>query len=515
MVSCGWRERARQRKQVDAHLQGALNHQKDLPFDSTLLYNFCRDYPLLDKYSENVKEVYRKHNFTHIWYDEQGIVEFGNTLYSKVKGLETEGLNTRFPYLDKLDGVFENDKENTLSSTEAEFMLTNLYLFYSDKVVKGLDDTISTALGWLLPRKQLAYLALLDSMMSGKQLLDRDDSLLFNQYYLLRDALKQYREIEKKGGWNPVIPDPKMKTIKPGDTGKTILQIRERLFITGDLKTNNLSNRYDTELAEGVKAFLKRYGKNPSDKILPEHIKAMNIPVEDLIMKIIVNMERCRWIDPGFLRGDEFIVVNIPAFRLTYVKNGKVELISPVIVGKNVTKTVIFSGKMSHIVFSPYWNIPTSIIRKEIQPGMARDKNYLEKHNMEWNDGQVRQKPGKNNSLGLVKFIFPNSNDIYMHDTPAKSLFERESRAFSHGCIRVGKPRDLAIAILQDDPYWTVKMIDAAMNAGQERSYPLKKKIPVYIGYLTTWIDNQGVINFYDDIYQRDARLSELLIGKE
>jgi murein L,D-transpeptidase YcbB/YkuD len=268
-------------------------------------------------------------------------------------------------------------------------------------------------------------------------------------------------------------------------------------------------------MVEGVKTFQKRHGKNPSEKILPEHIRAMNIPVEDLIMKIIVNMERCRWIDPGFLRGDEFIVVNIPAFRLTYVKNGKVELISPVIVGKNVTKTVIFSGKMSHIVFSPYWNIPTSIIRKEIQPGMARDKNYLEKHNMEWNDGQVRQKPGKNNSLGLVKFIFPNSNDIYMHDTPAKSLFERESRAFSHGCIRVGKPRDLAIAILQDDPYWTVKMIDAAMNAGQERSYPLKKKIPVYIGYLTTWIDNQGVINFYDDIYQRDARLSELLIGKE
>ena len=146
---------------------------------------------------------------------------------------------------------------------------------------------------------------------------------------------------------------------------------------------------------------------------------------------------------------------------------------------------------------------------------MAKHKNYLETHNMEWNNGLVRQKPGKNNSLGLIKFIFPNADDIYMHDTPAKSLFSQESRAFSHGCIRIGKPRDLAIAILKEDPSWTPAKIDAAMHSGKESTYVLKTKIPVYIGYLTAWVDQRGVINFYNDIYQRDDRLASLLFSEK
>jgi murein L,D-transpeptidase YcbB/YkuD len=184
------------------------------------------------------------------------------------------------------------------------------------------------------------------------------------------------------------------------------------------------------------------------------------------------------------------------------------------VVVKNTTRTVIFSGMLTYIVFCPYWNLPQSIIEKEVKPGMKRNKNYLAAHNMEWNNGQVRQKPGKNNSLGLIKFIFPNSNDIYMHDTPAKSLFEKESRAFSHGCIRVGKPRELAIEILREDPNWTPQKIDAAMNAGRESTYTLKNRIPVYIAYLTAWVDPKGKINFYEDVYQWDDRLSELLVSE-
>jgi murein L,D-transpeptidase YcbB/YkuD len=198
---------------------------------------------------------------------------------------------------------------------------------------------------------------------------------------------------------------------------------------------------------------------------------------------------------------------------LNLVRNGKSEFESPVVVGATITKTVIFSGMLSYVIFSPYWNLPQSIINKEVKPGMKRNKNYLEKHNMEWNNGQVRQKPGKNNSLGLVKFIFPNVDDIYMHDSPAKSLFSKEKRAFSHGCIRVGKPRELAIEVLRDDPAWTPAKIDAAMNAGKECTVVLKQKIPVYIGYLTAWVDPQGNINFYDDIYDMDGKLAELLIA--
>jgi murein L,D-transpeptidase YcbB/YkuD len=368
-------------------------------------------------------------------------------------------------------------------------------------------------MGWLLPRKQISYSTLLDSLMSDPDLLTRDDSALFVQYYKLRDVLKRYREIEQKGGWNIIDIDPKVKAYKPGDTAKAIRQIRERLFLTGDLKENNKSNAYDPELVEAVKKYQRRNGKNQDEKILQLHIQEMNAPIGDLIKKIVVNMERCRWISPEFARAKAYIVVNIPSFKLNLIRNGKSELESPVIVGKYVTKTVIFSGMLSYIVFSPYWNLPQSIINKEVKPGMAKNKNYLEAHNMEWNNGQVRQKPGKNNSLGLVKFIFPNSNDIYMHDTPVKSLFARESRAFSHGCIRVGKPRDLAIALLEDDPNWTPQKIDAALHAGKENTYVLKNKIPVYIGYLTAWVNQQGEINFYDDIYENDERLARLLIG--
>ncbi|HRZ32795.1 MAG TPA: L,D-transpeptidase family protein, partial [Flavobacterium sp.] len=211
------------------------------------------------------------------------------------------------------------------------------------------------------------------------------------------------------------------------------------------------------------------------------------------------------------VKANEYVVVNIPSYKLFFVRNGKQELVSPVVVGKAMNKTVIFSGTMSYIVFSPYWNVPTSIIKKEIKPAMAKNKNYLASHNMEWNNGNIRQKPGKNNSLGLVKFIFPNSNNIYLHDTPAKSLFEKETRAFSHGCIRVGKARDLALTILKDDPNWTTEKIDAAMNSGKENWYTLKNKIPVYIGYFTAWVNANGEINFYDDIYERDERLLKLI----
>ena len=146
-----------------------------------------------------------------------------------------------------------------------------------------------------------------------------------------------------------------------------------------------------------------------------------------------------------------------------------------VVVGKPMTKTVIFSGNMKYVVFSPYWNVPTSIINKEVKPGMARNKNYLASHNMEWNGGHVRQKPGPKNSLGLVKFLFPNSNNIYLHDTPSKSLFAEDKRAFSHGCIRVAQPKDLAIRVLRQYPEWTPEKIDAAMHAGKEQYVTLKQ----------------------------------------
>lgn len=491
------------------------NSVSNIPFDSTLIAPFFISHPVIKKYEKDLVAIYRNYNFNHIWFDRKGVVEYGNSLYSKVKDLEDEGISSVFPYQKNIDDIFEDDIKNIRKNTDAELLLTSLYLFYVDKVYKGIDPKTTTNIGWLLPRKAISYTGLLDSIISDNKLQQEDSLILFNQYYKLRDVLKRYRAIEQKGGWNPIDPDPEIKAYKPNDTAKAIQQIREHLFIAGDLKQNNRSNRYDTEMVTAIKNFQLRNGFKPDSLILPEHIQAMNVPIGERIKTIVVNMERCRYISPEIFNSREFIFVNIPSYEMNFLREGKSEFNSPVVVGESMTKTVIFGGKMSYIVFSPYWNLPKTIIEKEIKPGIEKDKNYLESHNMEWNNGKVRQKPGKNNSLGLVKFMFPNSNDIYLHDTPAKSLFKKDDRALSHGCIRVQKARELAIKILIDNEKWTQEKIDAAMNAGEESIAGLKNKIPVYIGYFTAWVDEQGEINFYKDVYERDERLAALLFYKE
>lgn len=485
-----------------------------IPLDSALIPSFFESYPKLKKYENELIHIYRDHDFNYIWFDQKGIVEYGSSLYSKVKNIQSEGVSTVFPYQENIDDIFEKDIKDVREHPEAEILLTGFYLFYFNEVFAGIDPKTTADIGWLLPRKKLIYSVLLDSIISDKKLQFEDSLYMFRQYFRLRDALKRYRDIEKNGGWNPIDFEAGHITYKPTDTSEVILQIRDRLYTTGEVEQNNLSNVYDDELLVGIKRFQEHNGLKPDSLISAEDIAALNRPVDEYIKTIVVNMERCRWVPPKVSTTEEFIFVNIPAYSLSLYREGKIELKSPVVVGKIMTKTVIFDGEMTYIVFSPYWNLPQSIINNEVIPGMEKDKDYLKNRNMEWNNGQVRQRPGRNNSLGLVKFIFPNSNAIYLHDTPAKNLFKREDRAMSHGCIRVAKAKELAIEILKDDKDWPVERIDAAMHAGKETICTLKNEIPVYIGYFTAWVDQQGQINFYKDVYDRDDRLAALLFYK-
>jgi len=512
-VSCT-KKKENNKEIISKNLDVIANYSSNIAIDSVSIVSFYTSYPELKKYQEETFALYRKHDFNQVWFDKNGLVEFGHSLYAKYSDIEKEGLKVVFPYQKNLEGIFHDEIENTLSQENTELMITNLYFFYADKVYNGLNSKVTTEIGWLLPRKQISYVNLLDSVMTNSKASLDDKKVLIGQYYKLREFLEKYQKIEKNGGWNPIDLDAGWKSFKPGDSAKAIGQIRERLFITGDLQNNSKSTIYDQELVEGVSRYQVRNGFKSDNLILPKHIKEMNKPISDRLKQILVNMERCRWMSPEITNSYEYILVNIPSYNLTFIRDGKVALKSPVVVGKTMNKTVIFSGKMSYIVFSPYWYVPTSIINKEVKPGMAKNKNYLAQHNMEWNNGNVRQKPGINNSLGLVKFIFPNSNNIYLHDTPSKSFFEKESRAYSHGCVRVGKPRDLAISILKEDKNWTPAKIDAAMNAGKENTYVLKKKVPVYIGYFTAWVDDNGQINFFEDVYQRDERLAKLIFNE-
>ena len=489
---------------------GVITPEDRIAFDSAKLTTFFEKHPDFKKYEKDINELYNKEDFHYVWYDQDGRVDFAEVLYGKVNGIKEEGVVVKMPYKTEVDELFSS-KSGDKSTLENDLLVSAMYFYYTNNVLAGVDTKTSKKTGWYLPRPNVSYVDYLAELMKDPEKLEKDEAENFSQYYLLKKGLKRYQDIQAKGGWGRVDFPANVKTLKEGDSATAIAQIRKRLFITGDLTTDSGKSVFDTELKEGLAKYETRHNRKVDNIITATLAKEMSVSVEDRIKTIIVNMERCRWIDPEIMNSPELVSVNIPSYKLDYMKDGKTVLESNVVVGKELNKTVVFSGKMSYIVFSPYWNIPKSIIDDEIKPGMDKNPNYLEDKNMEWNDGNVRQKPGKANSLGLVKFMFPNSNNIYLHDTPTKWLFNKESRAFSHGCVRVEKARDLAVAIMDDQNKMSASEIDKAMNAGTEQSISLKRKIPVYISYFTAWADKNGNVNFYEDVYKRDNRLAQLL----
>lgn len=484
-----------------------------IPFDSTLVHSFFMKYPKLQAYESDVKALYRKHQFHYIWYDRKGINQLANLLYDKINTIANEGVKTTIPYKGTLTALFQNDTTSKPSVTK-ELLISSSYFFYADKVFYGLNVKKRQELGWYLPKKKLSYVDYLDSLIVHPTLIDKDEKEVLGQYYRLKSMLKKYREIKKTALWDSIPFNPEMEPIALGDSLETVSKIRQHLFALGVIKEDSKSNIYDKEMAQGVLNYKKSMGLVASNMISSKMIKTLNVPIASRIQTIKINMERCRWVSNDITKTKEYIVVNIPSYQLTYFKEGKPVLRSNVVVGKVMHETVVFSGMMQFIVFSPYWNVTPNIIKTEIAPEMKKNKNYLAEHDMEWNGGRIRQKPGPKNSLGLVKFLFPNSNNIYLHDSPAKSLFNASSRAFSHGCIRVAKPVELANEILKGDTNWTPEKITEAMHSGKESWYTLKEKIPVYIGYFTAWVDDDDVIHFYDDVYKRDGRLAEQIFEK-
>ncbi|KAF2516266.1 L,D-transpeptidase family protein [Flavobacterium salilacus subsp. salilacus] len=487
------------------------NHDDEvIPLDSTAIDPFFDKYPDFKEFNPQVKELYKKHNYHYIWQDKKGIIEFANVLYNRVNQLDEEGLTIKIPYQAELNNLFYGNVNKGPDFT-TEMLISSMYFYYTKKVYAGLNEDASKETGWYLPRERTSYVAYLDTLMSDPLLITENTTEFFKQYYNLKKGLKKYRDIEQNGGWGTINLEKGIKSIKPGDSATAVLQVRERLFKEGYLTNNNNKNIYDSELFTAVSNYNAKHNRESENFITPSLVKELNIPVEERIKTISVNMERCRWITPKINTAKEYIAVNIPSYRLHYFINGKPELISRVVVGKELNKTVVFSGEMSYIAFSPYWNIPESILEKEIKPGIAKNHNYLAEHNMEWVGNRVRQKPGGKNSLGLVKFMFPNSNNIYLHDTPAKSLFNKEERAFSHGCVRVEKAKELALAITQKHGGWDEKKVDKAMHMGRENIFKIENKIPVYIAYFTAWADEEGNVAFFDDVYKRDDRLAHLL----
>ncbi|MBD3581366.1 L,D-transpeptidase family protein [Flavobacterium selenitireducens] len=476
--------------------------------DTEKVSEFYAKHPEFTPAKAKIDALYKSSANKMLWYDKDGRIDFAEVLYDKSLQIEKEGVPVALPYQSEYADLFE-ERDTKKPSTEDDLLVSALYIFYVDKVYAGIPPAESRKMGWFLPREKISYVSYLDTLMKDPSLLKEGKMENFSQYENLRKALAKYRDIEKKGGW-ATIALPGKKILKKGDSDAAVAQVRKRMALTGDIGSDSGSQQFDDELEQAIISFNKRQYTD-GKTITPDLVSALNIPVAERIKTIVVNMERCRWIPADFEKASEYVAVNIPSYHLTYIKDGKSVLESNVVVGKALNKTVVFSGKMSYLVFSPYWNIPKSIVKKEIEPALAKDPDYLDKQNMEKVGSNYRQKPGPKNSLGLVKFMFPNQNNIYLHDSPAKSLFNRSERAFSHGCVRVQKAKELAYLILEDDKKMSKKQIDEHMNSGTEKQYPLDRKIPVYIAYFTAMADADGNVSFYEDIYNRDKRLAALL----
>jgi murein L,D-transpeptidase YcbB/YkuD len=356
-------------------------------------------------------------------------------------------------------------------------------------------------------------------------------------YDRLKAALGVYMKLAAESD-GEAVPVP-ATTVRPGDSYTGMAQLVARLTQLGDAgpgvgsQSAGEASVYQGAVVDAVKHFQRRHGLEPDGSIGKGTVAALNTPLKVRVQQIQFALERYRWIPESFSRAP--IVVNIPEFRLrTMIRQpGALPLNMAVVVGKAYQhKTPVFADYMRYVIFRPYWEVPPSITHAELIPKIRRNPNYLAAHNYIVVDGagdavaggaalgglssgayRIRQKPGPKNSLGLVKFMFPNSYNVYMHGTPATQLFARSRRDFSHGCIRVENPLALAEWVLHNNPEWTEDRIVAAMHGSETIQVDLTHPIPVLILYSTAVVEPNGQIDFFDDIYGYDTELRQVLEG--
>lgn len=334
-------------------------------------------------------------------------------------------------------------------------------------------------------------------------------------YLRTKTALRRYLSLARTP---QMVLSPFRGTVHPGQLSENTVALRTALTRTGDLTCvqDASSFLYDDALAAAVRFFQVRHGLMPDGLLTAETYKQLGVPMQKRAEQLELTLERWRWIQRSFAQPP--IVVNIPEFRLrAYGSDMRVALSMKVIVGGAYRrKTPVFENQISSVIFRPYWNVPTSIQRNEIAPAMRRDPRYLEKHGYEVVHGpggtiRIRQRPGDQNALGLLKLSLPNVHDVYLHGTPAQSLFDRPRRDFSHGCIRVEDPAALAAWVLRNNPGWTREKIEAAMHGAETRSVAVSHPIPVLIVYGTGFAAEDGAVYFLPDIYNEDVALRAAL----
>ncbi|MDZ7842133.1 MAG: L,D-transpeptidase family protein [Gammaproteobacteria bacterium] len=483
-------------------------------------------------------EFYSRRKHEPVWFGDRGLLSTADAVPTLLASSASDGLRPEdydFTHLREAVAGYR-DGRHPLPPTELELALTGAVLTYASDMLRGRVRPEDLYSNWESAPRDLDLARHLQESMDAGRLIPSLQNLApwHVHYHRLRELLSRYRQLARDGGLATVPPG---ETLKRGLRSPRVSALHRRLVQDGDLDPaarGAPTDLFDAALESALKRYQRRHGLEPDGVAGPRTLASLNVPLAHRIRTVELNMERWRWLPRDL--GERFITVNIAGFQLYVVERNEVMMSMPVVVGKRYHATPVFTGSMTYLVFSPYWNVPHSIAINEILPKQRENPAYLEQESMQvfrgweqphqpldpavvdWSSVsrenfpyRFRQLPGPHNALGRVKFMFPNKYSVYLHDTPAKSLFSRAARDFSHGCIRVSRPMDLAAYLLADQPEWDEARIAEAANREVEQSVPLARPWPVHVLYWTAWVGPQGEVHFRDDVYGRDERLARAL----
>lgn len=492
-------------------------------------------------YQSELQQLYRQNAMLPLWVREGQATPQARAVMAHLTSADSRGLNSADYDAELLTRWSSELTPNPRDITSFDVALSLCALRYSSNLYLGRINPRRVDFGLNIEPKRIDLPNLIQKIAQSDQPAGILDGLepKFPLYVRLKQALERYRQLQKE------MPESQLGLpvkFSPGNSHKDVPQLRRMLYILGDLPELDEftadSRTYDHKLVEAVRQFQKRNGHSADGTLNSTTLSQFNAPVSERIGQIQMGLERLRWL-PEYIRGP-YLMVNIPSFQLFGARSGpglgQHEVQMNVIVGEAVDgrHTPVFHADMTSVMFRPYWNVPYKISAKELLPLARRNPGYLARSNLELVSSfspnapvydptpgniemlatgalKLRQKPGPRNALGLVKFTFPNNNNIYLHSTPSKGLFQRARRDFSHGCIRVQDPVGLAEFVLAEQGEWSRDRIEAAMEGGNPKNVTLKQGIAVYIFYSTVLANEQGQASFHSDIYGHDAVLQALL----
>lgn len=482
---------------------------------------------------------YGRRVYASAWVSGEGPLPPVDALVKKLEGAYEEGLRPRDYHLDAIQKTLYKVKDNIKAKkplhlgrlADLELLLTDAFLLYASHLLSGRINPETIDSEWHANRKEADLAAVLETALAENRIKEALDDLIPKNigYKELRKALIRYQQIDQDGGW---ININNKTNFKKEEQSQAVISLRSRLLASGDLskENNSLTDVFDELLEKAVIQFQLRHGLKATGTVGPATLNALNLPVEERIIQIKLNLERWRWLPLDL--GKRYILVNIANYQLDAVENGNTVLSMKAIVGKSYRRTPVFSAKMTYLVLSPYWNVPPNIAIKDKIPEQRENPFYFEQQHIKVFQGwgadarevdpqtidwskisgkslpyRLCQEPGPWNTLGNIKFVFPNRFNLYIHDTPMREFFEKTKRDFSSGCIRIEKPVDLAMYLLSSDPKWTREAILSAIEKRREHKVTLPEPITVHLLYWTAWADKEGNIHFREDIYKRDERL--------